>query len=297
MGKSFKEIAKQFIPPIFLSVTNCFHKKGKNEIINTLPKNDVVGDRLIVIGNGPSLNTSFDKYEKVLCVTDCLMVNESAMSPLYVAIKPSIYMLIDPKFYMDKGYESYRKTLESLAKALVEKTTWKMTLVMPHSSAHSYIVEQLKQNTNISELFFHNGLVKPKDMSMFDAWDKNLVCPPAQTVLNAAVWLSIYWGYKETYLIGADTSWHAQLQMDQETNELYTEDTHFFDNGAVYGKLYDTKKNRRPIKTRLHEELLAEATALKSYWDLREYADWKRVKIYNASECSWIDAFERKKLG
>lgn len=31
-------------------------------------------------------------------------------------------------------------------------------------------------------------------------------------------------------------------------------------------------------------------------YDLKEYADYKGLKVYNASEYSWINVFERKKL-
>ena len=296
MKNSFKKIVKQFVPPILISAIHCAYKKKRSADVDTLLKKDGNGDRLIVIGNGPSLNMTFAKYEKELCSTECLMVNESAMTPLYVAIKPCYYMLVDPKYYEDNGYEFYHKTLESLTATIVEKTTWPMKIIMPKSAKGSYTIERFKANSNLEVLYYEDGWQIPERMTQFEAWDKNLICPPAQTVLNTAVWLSIYWGYKETYLVGADTSWHAELKMDQETNELYTIDTHFYDNKAVYGELYDEKQNRRPIQTKLHEELYSTAKALEEYYELRKYADWKGVKVYNASEYSWIDAFERKKL-
>lgn len=180
--------------------------------------------------------------------------------------------------------------------AIVDRTNWPMTIVMPRAAETGYSMAKFQKSPNLRIMFYENRMLAPKEMPQYEAWDKNLICPPGQTVLSAAVWLSIYWGYPETYLIGADTSWHAELKMDQETNVLYTIDTHFYDNKKVYGDFYDEKQNRRPVGTKLHEELSAEATALQEYWELRGYADWKGVKVYNASEYSWIDAFERRKL-
>lgn len=292
-----RKYLKQFIPPICCQVYNCLIKKtSKEPEISPLPIPEITNDKLIIIGNGPSLNSTIEKYEKEVCSSECLMVNEAALTSLYDLIKPSIYMLVDPKYYLSMGYESYHETLKSLVDVIVSKTDWTMKIIMPKCAQGCFAEERFKENSNLEVLFYEGGWQLPKGASKFEAWDKNIIVPPAQTVLNTAVWLSVYWGYKETYLIGADTSWHTELKMDQETNELYTIDTHFYDNKAVYGELYDEKQNRRPIGTKLHEELFAEATALKEYCELREYAEWKGVKVYNASEYSWIDAFERKKL-
>lgn len=296
-NNNLRDLLKQFVPPILIKVSSDLCKRSvKSGNILTLPVIERRGSRLIVVGNGPSLNMTFSRYRNVLCTSDCLMVNESAMSPLFESIKPLIYMLVDPKYYIDKGYESYRKTLVSLVSALVQKTSWPMTIIMPKRAMGCYALEIFKKNSDITVLFYEDSWQLPNGMTKFEAWDRNLICPPTQTVLNTAVWFSIYCGYDETYLIGADTSFLADLRVDQETNILYTEDTHFYNNKEVYGDNYDNVKKRRPIGTKLHEELFSIGTALKDYWDMKAYADWKGVKVYNASEYSWIDAFERKKL-
>lgn len=292
-----KEYLKKFIPPICCQVYNCLIRKSlKQPEIYPLPIPEGAYDKLVIIGNGPSLNITMEKYEKEVRSSECLMVNEAALTSLYDLIKPSIYMLVDPKFYLSEGYESYQETLNSLVNVIVSKTDWTMKIIMPRNAIGSYVVQRFKENTNIDIMFYENGWYSPKLTSKFEKWDNNFVAPPAQTVLNTAVWLAIYWGYKETYIVGADTSWHVGLKMDQQTNELYTIDTHFFNNKEIYGDLYDDKHERRPIHKKMHEELFAEATALNGYWDLREYAEWKGVNVYNASEYSWIDAFERKKI-
>ena len=88
----------------------------------------------------------------------------------------------------------------------------------------------------------------------------------------------------------------ADLHVDQETNIVYSIDTHFYSNDQLPVDDYDKKNHRRTFGTKLHEEYFTAGIALRDYWAMREYADWKGVKVYNASEYSWIDAFERKKL-
>lgn len=288
-----KEFIQLFVPPIYYKVKRRLFLK-KNQEVHPLVMREHNGERMVVIGNGPSLNKSIELYEQQIKESDIIMVNFAAMTDLFLKLRPSVYLLVDPGWF--NPTEKLQTIVESCIDAIVCKTVWPMTIVMPNRAKESHAVQRFKENANLRILFYEDGWQLPKGMSKFEAWDKNIIGPPAQTVLNTAVWLSIYWGYKETYLIGADTSWHTELKMDQETNELYTIDTHFYDNKRVYQEAYDEKQNRRPIGTKLHEELFAEATALQEYCELREYADWKGVKVYNASEYSWIDAFERKKL-
>lgn len=292
---TLSKIINLLLPPIFVKLWRKIFPKNQPKIV-PLPKLGRGSQKMVVIGNGPSLNNTVNIYMAELHDSECVMVNDSVKTELFGKIRPCMFLLVDPKYYKAEGYETFRPTLISIVDAIVLQTLWPMKIIMPRSAIGSYAVERFKENPNLHILFYEDGWEKPNDISQFEAWDKNLIAPPAQTVLNTAVWLSIYMGYPETYIVGADTSWHTELKMDQETNELYTIDTHFYNNKEMYGDLYDEKQNRRPIRTKLHEELFAEATALKEYCELRKYADWKGVKVYNACEYSWIDAFERKKL-
>lgn len=288
-----KTIIQLLTPPILYKVKQTFCPKKEIDL-HPLQKLKHQSDRMVVVGNGPTLNKTMELYEPQLQEADGIMVNFSANSDLYERIRPAYYLLVDPAYYTMPNH--LYDSLCALFDAIVKKTTWPMKIIMPKCAKGCYAIERFKENSNIEILFYEDGWMIPKEMSKYEAWDKNYISPPAQTVLNTAVWLSIYWGYKETYIVGADTSFLADLRVDQETNILYTEDTHFYSNKDVYKDSYDSIKKRRPIGTKLHEELFSIGTALKDYWDMKKYADWKGVKVYNASEYSWIDAFERKKL-
>ena len=290
-----KQFLQLFVPPIYHEVKKKCITKRQPQLI-PIPMRERIGEKMIVIGNGPSMKNTVEKYLDVLQTTECMMVNESCMTPIYEAVRPTVYFLVDPVYFDEENNKHYLQTRLAVLDALILKTMWPMSIIMPNRARGCYMTEKFKENPNLTVLYYAENWQLPQGLTQYEAWDKNLITPPGQTVLNTAVWLSIYWGYKETYLVGADTSWHAELKMDQETNILYTIDTHYYDNKEVYGDFYDEVNMRRPIGTKLHEELFAEATALQSYVDLKGYADWKGVKVYNASEFSWIDAFERKKL-
>lgn len=285
-----------FIPPICYKLIRCIHSTNTTTNCVFLPKRHGKGDRMIIVGNGPSLNTTMQKYADILCSTECMMVNHSADSDLFEKIKPSVYVLVDPLWF-DPKRKLFENTIPFTLQTIKEKTQWAMTLVVPFSAKGSLALRVFETNPFIVIEYFNDAWQLPNGVSKFEAWDKNLVSPPGQTVLNTCVWLSLYWGYKETFLVGADTSFLADERIDQETNEVYTIDTHFYNNEQVYkDESLFNKEHRRVIPTKFHEELISVATALKGYWDMRDYADWKGLKVYNASEYSWIDAFERKKL-
>lgn len=289
----FKQFIQLFVPPIYHKVKHLLCPKKQAELCS-LPKIDHQGDRMIVIGNGPSLNKTIELYESQLHEADCIMVNFSANSDLYEKIRPSFYLLVDPAYYQMPNhlYES----LCALFDAFVTKTAWPMKIIMPRCAKGCYAVGRFKENPNLEVLFYEDGWQLPKGASKFEAWDKNLICPPAQTVLNTAVWLSIYWGYRETYLVGADTSFIQDIYVGQKDNVLYTIDSHFYKNEDVYNSGLEPEKNGRKFGMDMEQLLESVYVMFKSYRELREYAEWKGVKIYNASEYSMIDCLERKKL-
>ena len=289
---NLKKIIQLFIPPIYYKVKRRLFPKPEPER-HPMPKIERNGDKMIIIGNGPSLNKTMELYGDVVCETPCMMVNFAANTELYERIRPSVYLLVDPAWYNPS--DEQKQSIYACIDAIVQKTSWQMKIIMPHCAMGCFAIERFKENPNLEIFYYEDGWQIPEGMTQYEAWDKNLVTPPGQTVLNTAVWLSIYWGYKETYLVGVDTSWLEDTHVNQEDNRVYTIDTHFYKNEDVYGENL-WKENKRYISSKYHEEIETLVIALKSYWELREYADWKDVKVYNASEYSCIDAFERKKL-
>lgn len=288
-----KHFIQLFIPPIYYKVKQRLFPKKKQEVY-PLAMRAHNGKRMVVIGNGPSLNKTMELYGDIVRNTSCMMVNFAANTELFEILKPSTYLLVDPAWY--NLTEQLKTTVKSCIDAICKKTTWQLKIIMPRCAEGCYATERFKANSNLEVLYFEDGWNRPKNMNLFEAWDKNLISPPGQTVMNTAVWLSIYWGYEETYIVGADTSWLEDTHVDQDDNRVYTIDTHFYNNKEVYKDSNLWKENRRYIPSKYHEEIETVVIALKSYWELRKYADWKGVKVYNASEYSCIDAFERKKL-
>lgn len=287
-----KEFIRLFVPPIYYRVKHAICDP-KAPIIHPLSKIEHENDKMVIIGNGPSLNRTMELYGDRLKNYDCVMVNFSARTPLYEQIKPKYYIIADPGFIENSALKS---SIDAFVHDLYQKTTWPMTIIMPDFIQKWDGCEIIKQNSNITILYYNNCYADVPSDTLFQVLDDNLIGPPAQTVLNTAVWLAIYWGYKETYLVGADTSFLEDTHVDQTDNRTYTEDKHFYSNTDVYAEKQLWAKNRRYLPVKYHEEIETIYIILKSYWDMKRYAEWKGVKVYNASEYSCIDAFERKKI-
>ena len=291
---SIHNFLRLFVPPLYYEIKHRIVNRNLPPIY-PLPLRKRKGDKMIVIGNGPSLNKSFEKYHDIICKTECVAVNFFASSSLYKEVRPAVYVLNDNVF-LDIP-ENLKLSIERLYRNIVNDTNWEMTVVLSCYAKNKEIVKILSENTHIHIMYFNEIGTLSEDKNRNEAWNNNLVAPPDATVLTIAVWLSLYWGYQETYIIGADTSWINELMVDQQTNQLYTIDSHFYKSKDVYSEknLYDNA-HRRLIPNSIYTELRCITKCFKAYEDLEEYAKWKGLKVYNASEYSLIDAFERKKL-
>lgn len=290
-----KEFIQLFIPPIYYKIKHRLCPP-KERVRHPLPMFKGACERMIVIGNGPSLNKSVELYGDILKSSACLMVNHSASTDMYEFIRPKFYLLVDPA-WKNPDIHPHKEAVYHTIEAIVSKTTWPMTIIMPRSAMNGYAVREFQSNANLSVMFFEEGWAIPAGISQIEAWNNNLVSPPGQTVLNSAIWLAIYWGIKETYIVGADTTWMENSRMDQTNNKLYEYDTHFYASQDVYGDMKSRQKNDfRYLNISYSQSLMEMYNVIHGYEELEEYAKWKGVKVYNASEYSWIDAFERKKL-
>ena len=291
-----QDLKQLFIPPIYYKIKNRLRMRNQ-PIGDPLPMRERKGDKMIIIGNGPSLNKSLEKYKDVICNTECIAVNFFASTDMFKVVRPAVYLLNDNAFFDIP--ENLKSSVDKLLTNIVDNTNWEMTVVLPCTEKKAKLIEILSHNPYIKIIYFNYVIKQITDITKRNkAWDNNSIAPPEATVLNVAVWLSLYWGYPETYLIGADTSWIEDLKVDQDTNQLYTIDRHFYNNSDVYNEknLINSDEHKRILPNSIYEELRSITACFKNYEDLENYAKWKGLKVYNASEYSLIDAFERKKI-
>lgn len=245
----------------------------------------------IVLGNGPSLKTSLKNHPAFFKKHPLVCVNSYATTEEYTLLKPHYYVVFDSGWWMSDG----KAVLDSI-EAMRTRTTWPLELFVPRiASKSNRFTELCAANKNIKLNYFNYTVFEGFTSIAHLLYNKNLAMPQSQNVLVASIFLSINMGFKKIMIVGADHSWHQTIHLDN-TNTLCIKDIHFYEEKE--------KVNYQPYKKglhinenfKMHEILGAWSKAFYGYIALENYAKYKNCKIYNASEVTFIDAFEQIKI-
>lgn len=248
-------------------------------------------DAIYLLANGPSLSKDIERHSDEMGHADKMAVNFMAIDEKFAMLKPNLYLLCDPAYFApdDKLEDGLCAKIHKLRQVMADVVSWKMELIIPYSARGGAWESLMTANKNISILHYWDGVQFLEFADDFSGWMRNRYGPPAETVMNAAVYLGIFWRYPQIVLLGADTSFHAMIHVEQDTNRLYKLDEHFY--GVEKRYLYDDSRHAAP--SRMSAQLRSVLIVFQWYDKLRAFADWAGVKIVNASSFSWIDAFER----
>lgn len=97
----------------------------QSKFCTRLPKSFSNNEELLILANGPSLNTTLTEKSDFITGKTLLAVNFCVTSPLFEILRPEIYLIADPLFWI------VPEKREQLFGELARKTTWEMTLFMP----------------------------------------------------------------------------------------------------------------------------------------------------------------------
>ena len=249
------------------------------------------GESCIVLGNGPSLKSSLAKHPETFKKHALFCVNSFSVTEEYTLYQPQYYVILDYGFWMSDG-----KIILDTVEALRTKTTWKMHLFIPRMASKSKRFKELcKTNKNIQLHYFNYTVFN--GFSSVGNWlySKNLAMPQSQNVLVAAIFLAINSSFKKVIVVGADHTWHENMHLD-DNNMLSLKHVHFYDNEEKVTHIPFKKGIHLEETFKVHEIFATWAKTFYGYIALEKYARYKNCKIENASEVTFIDASERKKL-
>ncbi len=246
----------------------------------------------IILGNGPSLKTSIEKHPEFIAAHSLMCVNNFAVTDEYEKLKPGYYAMLDPVYWVKNPNQMVADCLENLRK----KTTWKLQLLVPVHAKRSKAFRLLaQQNEHIEITYFNYTVFKGFENASHSFYKRNLAMPQSQNILVACLFLGINIGFKELYLLGADHTWHEQLHVN-EKNEVCLKDFHFYEDEKQTNYRIFYKDLTQTDSFKMHELFHTFGKMFYGYHVIQKYAETRNCKIYNASEVSFIDAFERKKL-
>jgi hypothetical protein len=249
----------------------------------------------IILGNGPSLTKSLVKYQDQLKEYDLVCVNNFVISDIYTCLKPTYYILAAPILYLHEAKLSslYLELRNQIFSNIQEKTSWNLTLMVPFVAKKSnYFNLFLTNNPLIKPIYFNQTPVEGFSSINKLIFNLGLGMPRPHNIMIPAIMNCINLNYKYIYLIGADHSWLPDINVN-EKNEALVNQKHFYDeNESRPEKMQDYISRPRKLHEIIHKFYLT----FKGYWIIKEYAANKNVSVYNASEISMIDAFERKEI-
>lgn len=249
-----------------------------------------------VLGNGPSLTDSLENHLDFLQQTELICVNGFALTDYFTRLKPANYILADPNCFTFNETTIGREDLHQILVALINDVDWPMRLFIPQFGRGSYFIRQLEAGNSRIELVYYNPTIV-RGYAWFRHWmyTTNLGMPQAQTVIVTALFLMINRGFEQIFLFGADTSWHEQIRIS-DTNQLEIKQIHFYDKpkSVDFQPVY-SDANRTKTFT-MASQFLSLHKVFRGYEVLRDYADYRKVRVLNASSKSYIDALERVKI-
>ncbi len=285
MAKKISDKAADFCSRLGASLKSAFKLAVQSRRCNVRRRATTADERLIIMGNGPSLATNIRNDIDKLTGERTLAVNFAANADEFTRLRPDFYLLADPHFFTAMDSDP---NVAKLYQRFNSSVDWEMTLFVPASIKKSDIKIS---NPRISiERFNPIGVEGFKWVEQL-AYSSGRGMPRPRNVLIPAIMLGMLMGFHEIYIIGADHSWIKTLDVN-ERNEVVSVQPHFYkDNEDEKSRVTSVYKN-----VRLHEILLSFHVAFKAYHKIADYAASKEVHIYNSTPQSYIDAFPRRPL-
>lgn len=243
-----------------------------------------IGEDIVILGNGPSLNTTISESAEFLALHKKLAVNFACNAPVFFDLRPEYYVLADPHFFASDA-ENVISLWSNLA-----KVDWQMTLFIPFKKNSSRLSE-LASNKNIRIERYNLTPIEGFKGFCHKVFRSGLGMPRPRNVLIPSIMLAIAAGFKRIYIAGADHSWMKTISVN-DNNEVVSIQPHFYKENEQEKKRVNTEYMHYP----LHQIVYSFYVAFKSYFEIKAYADSIGTEIWNITTGSFIDAFPRKKL-
>lgn len=250
-------------------------------------------NEVVVLGNGPSAKDFLEQKQDFLAQKAILAVNFFVRHEKFYQLKPSFYVLADPAFFM-------REEASHVLDVLASSVDWKLLLLVPSYAKKQSLWQEkkkaLSKNSSIKIAYFNMTKIDGFNWFVNYAVIKGWGLPAPRNVLVPSIANCIRMRFNTIYLAGADHSWFKQLWINDH-NEIVIEDKHSYDTSDSKSDTGpSTKSNTNSAPTGiLYMGLESIAMALKSYIKLNQLAMRKNIQIYNITQGSFIDVFERLK--
>jgi hypothetical protein len=265
----FREIIKNWlIPPGYIDILSRIRSVPAKR--SYLPENveykDTYkqGERCFILATGPSI-----KEEKLNLLKGeaCISVSNFFVHEMFNELHP-IFHVFAP-LHLPLTAKEYKSWL----KEAISHTNSDIKFVACHNDFN--IINDGGLNNTNKFLYYITGGDFPINFV------KGI--PPIQTVVHIAIYLAIYLGFKEIYLLGVDHSWILH----------YGESRHFYEEHQH--KLVQLNYSEW-IEEDIGKEFESNAILWQIYRKIRTYAHENDIRIINLTKNSLLDIFPKMNL-
>lgn len=247
--------------------------------------------KLLILGNGPSLKKDIERIIKIESDSDIFAVNYFASSEYFQLLKPKCYFMFDPMFYSDEVNNDIKSNTEKLYDD-INKINWNMVIICK-KDGYPKLKRIFKQNKYITILSTVN---RSKEFNIESihllALERNITTPNfGRGVLILALWYAILMKKKDIEIYGADFSQFKDFEVDQSTNKIIIDNTHFYK--VMKGQEKNRTKYKNKKDRKIHERLYQLSLMFKNMYLVSKVAKKRDLKIINCSSTSYLDCFER----
>lgn len=244
----------------------------------------------LILGNGPSLDKNMDYITEIKTHCNIFCVNAFPSSDYFSQVRPQHYVIVSREYYFpDNDRPREQKIRDKVLQDLVSRTTWEINFFLPYEAKTSKkFLEIIRANKNIKPMFYNSTPIEGLTSLNHLLMDFSLGMPRPHNVLIPSIFLALTMKYQSIFLLGADHSWLPQIEVTNK-NEALVNQKHFYDRDS--SRKRSMHLNGKPRK--LHEILHKFYLSFKAYHELHQFAIHKGLSIYNCTEGSFIDAFNR----
>ena len=259
----------------------------QSKLVTRLPGHFSNPDELLILANGPSLKRTVEESADFVRGKTLLAVNFCVTSPMFEQLKPELYLIADPLFWI------MPEKREQLFRTMAEKTTWDMNFLVPARALKNKEWQPLLAGNPHIRLYIYNT-TPIEGFQGFCNWifSKGWGVPRPHNVLIPSIAMGIRLPFKKIYLAGADHSWLPEITVTDD-NVVLMHQKHFYDQNKSKAATV-TQENLH--SARLYTILYHMYVAFKSYFVLEDYARSRGKEVINVTPGSYIDAFKRMKI-
>lgn len=278
--KRISEVCSEILFGFWYSVTDVFKVVGFSRFrLPDKPRSE--DENIYILANGPVTDNFLQNPPLDFTSSSVFCMNFGLIEKRIFQLRPKYYVVADPNVFGQDDVLAivYDKYLQLVS--VLNEVDWDLNLYIPYDFRSGRFTRDIK-NDSIKIQWFNRTPLKSSKWLLLLLYRRGLGLPKAESVIIAALALSILCRPKTVKLVGVEHDWVRNLYVN-ENNRVYYFLKHFYKEDKEY-------KSDLTISG----FMLSQYRLFKSHETIRYLSDMQNVKVINMTASSLIDSYERK---